>query len=86
MALSTTNVDVGTTETSLITANATSGSVVKIQPLGNEQIFIGLTGVTTSTGFLVRGVAEIVLAASEELFGIAESGTKPTRVLAWVNA
>jgi hypothetical protein len=71
MALSATVVNVGDTETSLLTG--ASGDEVLIKPLHNQKIYIGPTGVTVATGYPVQGEFRYAPASATELFGIVET-------------
>lgn len=70
--LATAQVSVGTTATQIVAARAGRGSV-KITNLGTTDVFIGVAGVTATTGDLLPGTkgASIVIPASVAVFGVA---------------
>jgi len=70
--MATGQVSVGTTSTQIVAARTLRGSV-KITDLSTVDIYIGNTGVTTTTGDLLPGTrgASITVPASVALFGIA---------------
>lgn len=72
-----------TTDTDLITTDLVNRKKVLIQNVSSRIIYIGLTGVTSSTGIkLTAGSsAELEVAASVNLHAIAVGGTADVRVL-----
>ena len=76
------NVSVGTTETSLASASASRLSV-GLYNNGSATVFVGPTGVTTSTGFPIPAGGALFLdqGATAQVFGIVASGTVNVRVI-----
>jgi len=70
--LSTSQVSVGASATQIVAARANRGSV-KITNLGTNDVYIGTSGVTVSTGDLLPGTkgASIVVPTTAALFGVA---------------
>lgn len=80
--------------TSQVTISATAGGTlivdaaagrdeVTIQQLGTTPVYIGKSGVTTSTGFPLPGVAgsSITIPVTTSIFGITASGSQAVAVL-----
>jgi len=70
--IATAQVSVGTTATQIVAARAARGSV-KITNLGTTDVFIGVAGVTSTTGDLLPGTkgASITIPSNAAVFGIA---------------
>jgi hypothetical protein len=68
----------------LISAARPGGDTVTIQNLGTTAVYVGVSGVTTSTGFPIPGVAgaSLTLPANVAIYGIVASGTQAVAVLA----
>jgi hypothetical protein len=74
MAISSTQVTVGTSATLLVTAD-NDGCRVLLHKQQQHTIYLGGAGVTTSTGFLFDhdGTVDISLKAGDKLYGVAAS-------------
>lgn len=70
--IATAQVSVGTTSTQVVAARAGRGSV-KITNLGTTDVFIGVTGVTTTTGDILPGTkgASITIPTNAAVFAVA---------------
>lgn len=70
--IATAQVSVGTSSTQIVAARAGRGSV-KITNLGTTDVFIGTTGVTSTTGDLLPGTkgASITIPTNAAVFGVA---------------
>lgn len=81
-ALASVAVSVASTETALPTTALASRKRMIVQNLGNKAIYLGPTGVTTSSGLRIAAGAnvEIDLGPGVTLYGITDSGTVATRV------
>lgn len=71
-SIATAQVSVGTTSTQIVGARSGRGSV-KITNLGTNDVYIGNTGVTSTTGDLLPGTkgASITIPANIAIFGVA---------------
>ncbi len=76
-SIATAQVSVGTSSTQIVAARAGRGSV-KITNLGTNDVYIGVSGVTTGNGDLLPGTkgASIVVPTNAAIFGVA--GTAQT--------
>lgn len=87
MAAQGARVSVGTTETELTGAQtdtiAGQSVVVKLPSAATASVFLGGTGVTTTTGFELTAGSSISmdLGQGEQLFGIVATGTQTVHVL-----
>lgn len=70
-------VSVANTSTSIAAARATRRAIAVINH-GTTDVFVGVTGLTTGNGALLKGVAgsSITLYTSAAVFGIVASGTQ----------
>jgi hypothetical protein len=85
MAVTSKQVSVGTTATSIVTAD-TDGNTVFITMENAGNFYLGGPGVTTSTGMRMEHAngmvpMEIKLGAGEALYGVTASGTEVVTVL-----
>ena len=78
MAISATRVTVTTTETLLVTP---SGRTKVSFFVSTGTMFVGATGVTSSTGFQVADKHEFELSDGDALYGITASGTAAVQVI-----
>lgn len=81
MAVSSGQVSVGTSATSIVSAS--NGASVRVRNAGSAAVFLGPSGVTTSNGYeLAAGSAvDLVLEAGEEVFGIVATGSETVHFL-----
>jgi hypothetical protein len=79
---STAQVSVGSTATKIYTGQSGVDEVT-IANLGTTDVFIGKSGVTTSTGFLLPGTkgASLTLCSTVDIYGIVASGSQAVSVL-----
>jgi len=91
-AITTTAVSVTTSETSLYSRSSRRKHVRIFNNHASEKLFVGPTGVTTSTGqpIVAQQAIELrndeqLIAAGEQLFGICATGPIDTRILAVVD-
>lgn len=85
MSLTASQVSVGTTETSIIANNGTSYLRVTLKNDGTQIVFLGPTGVLTTTGFQLKNgdpPVSIELAPGQELFGIVAATSETVSVVA----
>lgn len=82
MAISSAQVSVGTTATSVLAAGV-GGGRVRVRNAGAASVFLGASGVTTAAGYeLTTGsTVDLVLEANETLYGIVATGTQTVHVL-----
>jgi hypothetical protein len=82
MAISSTQVTVGTTATLLVTGDH-DGCRVLIHKQQQHTIYLGGAGVTTSTGFLFDhdGTIDMALRAGESLYAVCTTGTETAYIL-----
>lgn len=82
MAVSASQVSVGTSATSILDVGD-SGAVAEITNQGANPVFIGGSGVTTSTGYSLAAGATLRLTMSpeDEVFGIVASGSETVHVI-----
>lgn len=75
-------VSVGTVATEIVPA-AGSGSRVRLLNKGGTSVFIGPSGVATTTGFELAAseAADLVLEAGESVYGIVAAGTETVHYL-----
>lgn len=85
MAVQGAQVSVGTTETELTGAqtDATAGQSLVVANRGAADVFLGGTGVATSTGYklAVNDIVRIDLGQGEKLSGIVAAATQSVHVL-----
>lgn len=83
MSINASSVTVTTSATALASADSDQDEVLLTND-GAADIFVGPSGVTTSTGFPVAAgaVLAITVPAGETVYGIVASGTEDMRVLA----
>lgn len=85
MAVQAAQVSVGTTETELTgtQTDATAGQSLVVRNRGTADVFVGGTGVATSTGFkLAAGDSvSLELGQGEKLYGIVAAGSESVHVL-----
>lgn len=81
-SIATAQVSVTTGNVSVVAARAGRASVTIIN-LGTVDVWLGATGVTTSTGILLLGVkgASVTIPTSAAVFGTTGSGTQTVAVL-----
>lgn len=81
-SIATAQVSVATTSTQIVAARAGRGSV-KITNLGTTDVYIGVTGVSTTTGDLLPGTkgASITVPTNAAVFGIASGAAQSVSVL-----
>ena len=81
-SLATAQVSVATTNTQIAAARATRNSIT-VTNTGTTAVYVGNTGVTTSTGMLLPGVvgASITIPTTAALFGVVGTGTQTVAVL-----
>ena len=74
---------VGTTATSTVASPLANRKYLYDQNLGNNDIYLGTTGVSTTNGFRMSkgAVAEFRIGAAIDLLAISSSGTQDTRYL-----
>jgi hypothetical protein len=85
MAVTSKQVSVGTSATEIFTAD-TDGNLIYLTMADSGHIYVGGSGVTTSTGMRIEhGSAmqpiEIKLVAGEALYGVTGTGTEVVTVL-----
>ena len=73
-------VSVGSTATVIKAANASRGAIL-IRNNGSQNIWIGPSGVTTSTGYKLAPLKMIYLRDKSAIYGIVASGTCDVRYL-----
>lgn len=80
--IATSQVSVATTSTQVVAARALRGSV-KITNLGTTDVFIGVTGVTTTTGDLLPGTkgASITVPTNAAVFAVASGAAQTVSVM-----
>jgi len=80
--LTTAQISVATTSTQVVAARANRGSV-KITNLGTTDVFIGNTGVTTTTGDLLPGTkgASITVPTNAAVFAVASGAAQTVSVM-----
>jgi hypothetical protein len=80
--IATAQVSVGTTSTQVVAARSGRGSV-KITNLGTTDVFIGNTGVTTTTGDLLPGTkgASITVPTNAAVFAVASGAAQTVSVM-----
>lgn len=73
---------VGTSATSVVAARATRNTVTIVNG-GTTDVFLGPSGVTTTTGILLTGTkgASITIPTTAQIFGIVGAGTQVVSVL-----
>lgn len=85
--MNTQQVSVGNTATQLLDATTNSSSsypqsAVIENPAGGVNVFIGGSGVTTATGFLLAGGQSLSLdLVNDKVFGIVSAGTQTVYVI-----
>jgi hypothetical protein len=82
-AVAATPVSTATTATNLVASALSARKYLLVQNLGNRSIYVGPSGVTTSSGLRVSSgsTLELRLGAAVSLYGICDSGTQDTRTL-----
>lgn len=80
--IATAQVSVATTSTQVVAARTNRGSV-KITNLGTTDVFIGVTGVTTTTGDLLPGTkgASITIPTNAAVFAVASGAAQNVSVM-----
>lgn len=82
-ALAAAAVSVTTTATNLVASALSARKYLFVQNLGNRSIYLGASGVTTSSGFRLSpgAVMDARIGAAVSLYGITDSGTQDVRHL-----
>lgn len=82
MAVSSTQVTVGTSATLLVTAD-NDGCRVAVHKQQQHTIYLGGAGVTTTNGFLFDhdGTVDVHLRAGESLYAVCASGTEVAYIM-----
>ena len=69
-------VSVGATATQIIAANATRAGVLITNPSATVSVYIGLSGVTSSTGAILGPGQSLTLPVTSAVYGIVGTGTQ----------
>lgn len=71
------------TSATLIANTDTSAAVTRIKNTGSNSVFLGASGVTTSTGYelVADGEVKVVVSTGDEVYGITNTGTSVVHVL-----
>lgn len=74
---------VASTTASQIAASRPNRAAVTIMNLGTTPVYVGLAGVTTTTGFLLPGAlgASVTIPTSAAVFGVVATGTQGVAIL-----
>lgn len=83
MAITTSQVVVGATEASLVTASSTYNNVTIRNTHATDALFVGATGLSTSTGYSIAAgsALQVSLPPSTALFGIRGANAITATVL-----
>ena len=82
--ISTSQVSVGTTATTLFTASGKTNIAIR-KLADNTNLYIGISSVTTGNGFWLKGTdtpVYLTLSHGDVLYGIVQSGTEAVALIA----